>query len=153
MNLTHRLQRLHYLQQLKMYNPAQRLLVNFYIAIQSVPCSFITLWLSHPQNRTGPDWNEQLGLQRGLSGLNWPSIENLCMSGVREKAANVSADHTHPGHKLFRFLTLSQHYRVLFARKKRLKNSHHRDSFISQAVFLMPSLTNSIYTNMRLNTG
>ncbi|MEQ2222919.1 hypothetical protein ILYODFUR_031505 [Ilyodon furcidens] len=81
-------QRLYFLRQLKRFNLSQEQLVIFYTAIFPPPRSswssstppYFSLPrlppsqcdLAHQQNRTGPDCNEQSGLQRGSPGLTFP---------------------------------------------------------------------------------
>lgn len=56
-------------------------------------CLSITWCLGSPQNRTGPNYNEQSGLQRRSSGLTFPTSRTCTGLGV-------SANLTHTGHKL-----------------------------------------------------
>uniref|UniRef100_A0A3Q2PE91 Choline O-acetyltransferase n=1 Tax=Fundulus heteroclitus TaxID=8078 RepID=A0A3Q2PE91_FUNHE len=58
-------------------------------AAHSVLCTSITLrvWLIQ-QNRTGPNYNKQLGLQRGSSGLNFPP-SRTCTARINKRAANM----------------------------------------------------------------
>lgn len=65
----------------------------------------LVIWL----NKTCPDCNDQLDLQRESTGLTFPPSNTWIPT---KKAANISADHTHPGHKLFRLLPSSGSYRV-----------------------------------------
>src|SRR4029434_6701638 len=55
-----------------------------------------------------------------------PTIQDLYTSRVRKRAGKITADPSHPGHKLFKLLTSGRRYRSLFAKTSRHKNSFWR---------------------------
>ncbi|MEQ2209737.1 hypothetical protein XENOCAPTIV_003370 [Xenoophorus captivus] len=68
--------------------------------------------------------------QRELTRLTFPPFRTCTgLESVRKRAANISADLTHPGHKLFRHSISGRQYRTHFA-----ETSRHRDSFFPKVV-------------------
>src|SRR4029434_7514866 len=63
---------------------------------------------------------------------NLPTIQDLYTSRVRKRAGKITADPSHPGHKLFKLLPSGRRYRSLFA-----KTSRHKNSFFPLAVSLL----------------
>ncbi|KAI3377202.1 hypothetical protein L3Q82_009118 [Scortum barcoo] len=78
--------------------------------------------MDRPPNRTETDYNGQSGLQRKSSGASLPSIQDLNVSRVRERAGNISADPPHPEHNLFLLLPSGRCYRALYTKTTRHEN-------------------------------
>ncbi|KAK9516191.1 hypothetical protein VZT92_024137 [Zoarces viviparus] len=118
--------------QLRKFNVPQELLILFYSAIiQSVLCSSISVWFG---SATIQDRNRRQRIARSaerIIGSSLPSILNLYTSRVRKRAGRITADPSHPGHKLFQLLPSGRRYRALYA-----KTTRHRNSF-----FPRPSLS------------
>ena len=71
---------------------------------------------SHVQQRT-------VRSAEKIIGANLPTIQDLYTSRVRKRAGKITADPSHPGHKLFKLLPSGRRYRSLFAKTSRHKNS------------------------------
>ncbi|MEQ2233814.1 hypothetical protein ILYODFUR_025634 [Ilyodon furcidens] len=81
--------------------------------------------LAHPQNRTGPNYNEQLGLQRESSRLTFPSSRTCTGLGSEKVQQLTSLQIPHIlGTKVLDF-----YLQVCTTERYLQKNSHHRDSF------------------------
>ncbi|KAI3376522.1 hypothetical protein L3Q82_016980, partial [Scortum barcoo] len=102
-------QRMYFLQQLRKFNLPQELLIQFYTAIIPV---FNTV--------------------EKIIGASLPPIQDLNVSRVRKRAANISAGPSNPGHNLFQLLPSGRLYRALYT-----KTTRHKNSFFPQAVTLM----------------
>ncbi|MEQ2298683.1 hypothetical protein AMECASPLE_007801 [Ameca splendens] len=68
--------------------------------ILSVPPGIKTHRTSSLVNRTGPKLLQTIRSAERIIRDDLPSIQNLYKSRVNERAANISADPTHPGHSL-----------------------------------------------------
>ena len=128
-------QRLYFLRQLRKFNLPQELLVTFYTAIiQSVLCTSITVWFGSATRQDRHRLQRTIRSAERIIGTNLPSIQDLYVSRTRKRASHISADSSHPGHRLFKLLPSGRRYRALYA-----KTSRHRDSFFPQAVALLNS--------------
>ncbi|XP_048106307.1 uncharacterized protein LOC125299187 isoform X3 [Alosa alosa] len=113
-------------------NLPKELLTTFYSAIiQSVICTSITVWFGSATKRDRARLQRTIRAER-IIGADLPSIQDLYRSRVRKRAAKISADPSHPGHKLFNLLPSGRRYRALFT-----KTSRHKDSFFPQAATLL----------------
>ncbi|XP_060793488.1 uncharacterized protein LOC132896569 [Neoarius graeffei] len=128
-------QRLYFLRQLRKLNLPKELLTQFYSAIiQSVLCSSITVWFGSVAKQEKNRLQRTIRSAEKIIGVNLPSIQDLYLSRVRKRAGNISADPSHPGHKLFKLLPSGRRYRSLYA-----KTTRHKNSFFPQAVSVMNS--------------
>ena len=81
------------------------------------------------------EWNVMLQVTfEKIIGANLPTIQDLYTFRVRKRAGKITADPSHPGHKLFKLLPSGRRYRSLFA-----KTSRHKNSLFPLAVSLLNS--------------
>ena len=98
-------QRLYFLRQLRKFNLPQELLVTFYTAIiQSVLCTSITVWFGSATRQDRHRLQRTIRSAERIIGTNLPSIQELYVSRTRKRASHISADPSHPGHRLFKLL-------------------------------------------------
>ncbi|XP_035980755.1 probable D-lactate dehydrogenase, mitochondrial isoform X2 [Fundulus heteroclitus] len=57
-----------------------------------------------PGSKDGSALQQTIGSAESITGVDLPSIQEVCRSRVRKGAANISTDPSHPAHKLFRRL-------------------------------------------------
>ena len=128
-------QRMYFLRQLRKYNLPQDLLIMFYTAvIESVLCTSITVWFGSATKLDKNRLQRTVRSAEKIIGANLPTIQDLYTSRVRKRAGKITADPSHPGHKLFKLLPSGRRYRSLFA-----KTSRHKNSFFPLAVSLLNS--------------
>jgi len=126
-------QRLYFLRQLRKFNLPQELLILFYSAIiQSVLCSSITVWFGSATKQDRVRLQRIVRSAERTIGSSLPSILDLYTARVRKRAGKITADPSHPGHKLFQLLPSGRRYRALYA-----KTTRHRNSFFPLAVTMM----------------
>ncbi len=119
------------LDQLRKFNLPQELLTQFYSAIiESVLCTSITVWFS---SATKYDLRRlRRVVQPSRIGTTLPTLQELYLSRVSQRAGKNTLDPSHPAHSLFELLPSGRRYRALSTRTTR-----HRNSFFPQAVHLM----------------
>ena len=108
-------QRMYFLRQLRKYNLPQDLLSMFYTAvIESVLCTSITVWFGSATKLDKNRLQRSVRSAEKIIGANLPTIQDT--SRVRKRAGKITADPSHPGHKLFKLLPSGRRYRSLFAK-------------------------------------
>uniref|UniRef100_A0AAQ6IJQ8 Reverse transcriptase domain-containing protein n=1 Tax=Anabas testudineus TaxID=64144 RepID=A0AAQ6IJQ8_ANATE len=123
-------QRLYFLRQLRKFNLPQELLTMFYTAIiQSVLCTSITVWFGSATKQDRHRLQRVIRSADKIIGTELPSIQHLYRSRLRKWAVSITADPTHPAHKLFKLLPSGRRHRAIATRTTR-----HRVSFFPQAV-------------------
>ncbi|KAI3376906.1 hypothetical protein L3Q82_000156 [Scortum barcoo] len=117
-------QRMYFLCQLRKFNLPQELLIQFYTTIiQSVLSTSITVWFGSATKQDRNRLQRTVRTAEKIIGASLPSIQDLYVSRVRKRAGNITADLSRPGHNLFHLLPSSRHYRALYTKTSRNKNS------------------------------
>uniref|UniRef100_A0AAQ6IR24 Reverse transcriptase domain-containing protein n=1 Tax=Anabas testudineus TaxID=64144 RepID=A0AAQ6IR24_ANATE len=123
-------QRLYFLRQLMKFNLPQELLTMFYTAIiQSVLCTSITVWFGSATKQDRHRLQRVIRSAEKIIGTELPSIQHLYRSRLGKRPVSITADPTHPAHKLFKLLPFGRHHRAIATRTTR-----HRVSFFPQAL-------------------
>ncbi|XP_029380696.1 biliverdin reductase A isoform X1 [Echeneis naucrates] len=91
--------------QLRKFSLPQELLVIFYTAIiQSVLCTSITVWFGSAIKQNRNSLKRTIRSAEKIVGADLLPIQDLYSSRVRNQAGLITADPSHPRHKLFRLL-------------------------------------------------
>ncbi len=126
-------QRLYFFHQLRKFNLPQELQIQFYSAvIESVFCTSITVWFSSATKSDLRRLRRVVWTAERIIGTTLPTLQELYLSRVSNRAGKITLDPSHPAHSLFELLPSGQRYRALSTRKTR-----HRNSFFPQAIHLM----------------
>ncbi|KAI7806272.1 hypothetical protein IRJ41_003060 [Triplophysa rosa] len=128
-------QRLYFLHQLKKFNLPQTLLKQFYSAvIESVLCTSITVWFGSATKSDIRRLQRTVRTAEKIIGAPLPTLQELYTSRVRKRAQKITLDLSHPSHHLFTMLPSGRRYRALST-----KTTRHKNSFFSQAIYLLNS--------------
>ncbi|KAF7711331.1 hypothetical protein HF521_000342, partial [Silurus meridionalis] len=125
-------QRMYFLRQLRKYSLPQELLIQFYTAvIESVLCSSITIWFGAATKQDRNRLQKTVKTAEKIIGAPLPTLQDLYHTRTRNRAGKIINDPSHPGHNIFQLLPSGRHYRTLFT-----KTARHRNSFFPQAITL-----------------
>lgn len=88
-------------------NLPKELLVFFYTAmIHSVLCTSITLWFGSATKQYRARFQRSIWSAERITSADLPSIHDMHRSWVRKRVENISADLSHPGHRLYKLQAL-----------------------------------------------
>uniref|UniRef100_A0AAX7V5F4 Reverse transcriptase domain-containing protein n=1 Tax=Astatotilapia calliptera TaxID=8154 RepID=A0AAX7V5F4_ASTCA len=123
-------QRMYFLRQLKKFNLPTRTMMQFYTAIiESILTSSITVWYAGATIRDKQRLQRVVRSAEKVIGCRLPSLQDLYTSRTLRRAAQISADPSHPGHSLFDLLPSGRRLRSI-----RTRTSRHKNSFFPSAV-------------------
>ncbi|KAL0185646.1 hypothetical protein M9458_017316, partial [Cirrhinus mrigala] len=98
-------QRLYFLRQLRKFNLPQELLKQFYSAItESILCTSITVWFSSATKSHLRRLRRIVRTAERITGTTLPTLQELHLHRVRERAGKITLDPSLPAHSLFELL-------------------------------------------------
>ena len=126
-------QRMFFLRQLKKLKLPTQMLVQFYTSIiESILTSSITVWFAGATTRDKYRLQRIVRAAEKVIGCKLPSLQDLFVSRTRGRAGRITADPSHPGHRLFVPLPSGRRLRSI-----RTRTSRHKNSFFPSAIRLM----------------
>lgn len=74
--------------------------------IHSVLCTSITLWFGSATKQYRARFQRSIWSAERITSADLPSIHDMHRSWVRKRVENISADPSHPGHRLYKLQAL-----------------------------------------------
>lgn len=126
-------QRMYFLRQLRKLKVPTEMLVQFYTAIiESILTSSITVWFPGAADRDKHRLQRIVRAAEKVIGCRLPSLRDLFSSRTRRRVGRITADSSHPGHRLFSLLPSGRRLRSI-----QTHTSRHLNSFFPSAIRLM----------------
>uniref|UniRef100_A0A9J7Z323 Alkylated DNA repair protein AlkB homologue 8 N-terminal domain-containing protein n=1 Tax=Cyprinus carpio carpio TaxID=630221 RepID=A0A9J7Z323_CYPCA len=115
---------LFFLRTLKKNQLSSAILVNFYrCAIESILTSCITVWYGNCSFADCRALQRVVKTAQHITGTPLPPIEDIQRKHCVHRARSILKDSSHPDHRLFNLLPSVRHFRSLWTRTSRFRNS------------------------------
>ena len=119
-------QRMFFLRKLRKFRLKQDILVQFYRAvIESVLTFSIVVWFGNASKGDKEKLQKVVSTAEKIIGCSLPSLEEIYIQRVKNKALKIVKDHSHPANSLFEELPSGRRFRSIKAKTERFKKSFY----------------------------